>query len=83
MRLRLFLILVLLAAGCGGRRIAVSVNGAGVEKDARDGHQDQAWSCGSLRSALNRYSPAAMNAAGVQAAAAGTCDTAVNKTRSV
>lgn len=74
----MFLLLALgIVAGCGGRTIAVSSDGAGVAKDAQDAHLDRKWSCGSLRAALVRYSPVALNAAGVQAAAAKTCDGAV------
>jgi hypothetical protein len=78
-RVVLFLLLVLLAAGCGGRAVAVSDGGGGVFKDVQDSHLDRYWSCGSLRAALTRYSPTAMNAAGVQAAAARTCDGAATR----
>jgi SmpA / OmlA family len=73
------LALLVLAAGCGGHPVAVSTDGAGVASDARDGHLDRNWSCGSLRAAVARSSPAQLEAAGAQAATGKACDRAVEQ----
>jgi hypothetical protein len=75
---------LLVGVGCGSSSksdatLVVSVDGAAVQKDAQDGRLDRDWSCGSLRAALARYSPAAMNAAGAYRAAARACDQAINR----
>lgn len=59
MRARLLLV-VLVAAGCGGahhRQPVTSTDGKAVFRDVYDGRLDHDWSCGSLRAAVRRLPP--------------------------
>jgi hypothetical protein len=73
------LLLLVVAAGCGSHSLAVSADGSGVMTDALDGHLNKSWSCGSLLTALSRFSPTVMDFAGVPAAAGKACDLAVRQ----
>ena len=80
MRARL-LLLVLVAAGCGGahhRQPVASTDGKAVLRDGYDGRLDRDWSCGALRAALRRLPqdpPVYSKLPGIiGAAAARTCD---------
>jgi len=72
-------LLLLALTSCGGHARATSNDGAGVLRDAEDGHLDQNWSCGSLRAAVARYSPASLQAVGAQAATGKACERAVER----
>ena len=82
------ILLVVLAAGCGGgthEALAVDPDGRAVLRDVYDGHLDRRWSCGSLRAAYERlpvggpvYSPIP---ALIGKAAGTACDEAVRELR--
>ena len=86
--MRIVLVVVALTlAGCGGsERLAVSTDGRAVLSDARDGHLDRDWTCGSLRAALTRlpsgggpmYSTVPVT---IGRAAGKACDTALGSVR--
>jgi len=73
------MVLLVLAAGCGGNEVAISADGSSVVSDANDGHLDRKWSCGSLRAAVARFSPAVLQAVGAQAAAGRACDRSIER----